>query len=190
MNRDHIHHQEKWGKEILKVPSGWQGLEKFMIPIIEKFNVKTNLALEFGVDSGYSLFILSQLFDNVIGVDTFEGDIHIGHTQGDDFYKQTKERLNKPNISLVRDNYKNYIKNNNNLYDLIHIDIVHLYNETYECAEWSIQHSNLVLLHDITSFNCIHKVCEDLESKYNLIFNRSVYSYNGLGILYNPNRSL
>lgn len=182
--------QQDWKGTLLKVPTGWKGLETFMVPIMERYNIKNDLALEFGVDSGYSCHVLSQLFNKVIGVDTFQGDIHIGHSQGDEFFKQTKERLNRPNIELVRANYKDYIKTDNRNYDLIHIDIVHLYNETFECAEWSIQHSRVVILHDISSFNAIHKVCADLEAKHKVIFNRTITNYHGLGVLYNPNKSL
>ena len=178
--------QQEWKGTLLKVPTGWKGLETFMVPIMERYNVKNDLALEFGVDSGYSCHVLSQLFNKVIGVDTFQGDIHIGHQQGDGFYKQTKERLNSPNIELVRENYRDYIKTDNRIYDLIHVDIVHLYDETYECAEWSILHSRVVILHDISTFFDVYRVCKALEEKHGIIFNDSIKSYNGLGILYNP----
>jgi len=176
--------QQEWKGTLLNVPTGWKGLETFMVPIMERYNVKKDLALEFGVDSGYSCHVLSQLFNKVIGVDTFQGDIHIGHSQGDEFFKQTKERLNSPNIELIRANYKDYIKSDNRNYDLIHIDIVHLYNETYECADWSVKRSNLVVLHDTNSFPDVNRVCIDISKKYNLEYNSSITKYHGLGILY------
>ena len=79
-----------------------------------------------------------------------------------------------------------FIKNNNNRYDLIHIDIVHFYKETFECAELSINHSKVVILHDTVSFREVYQVCEDIERKHKVYFNRTINSCHGLGVLYNP----
>lgn len=173
-----------WQGTVLDVPTAWNGLERYIKPVMEHYNVKNDLALEFGVDSGYSLHIFSQIFKKVIGVDSFQGDIHIGHEQGDEFYNRTLKRFENTNAEIIRKNYKDFIKDNNNTYDLIHIDIVHLYDETYECAEWSIQHSNIVLMHDISAFFDVHRVCEDLARKHNLTYNNTINKYHGLGILY------
>lgn len=172
-----------WSEKTLDVPSAWRGLENYIPTIITNFNLKNNLMLEFGVDYGYSTQIFSKIFKKVIGVDTFQGDICIGHSQGDDFYYNTKQQFKDSNVELYRLNYQNFIKNNDDRYDLIHIDIVHTYPETYECAEWSLKHSDVVLLHDTCSFPEIHKVCRDLSLKYKWGF-INIEEHSGLGILY------
>lgn len=163
--------------------SAWKGLENYIIPIMNEFSIQPNLMLEFGVDYGYSTKLFSKIFKKVIGVDTFLSDIHTEHNQGDDFYYEVKNFLNNSNIDLLRMNYKSFIKNNTDFYDLIHIDIIHTYTETFECAEWSINHSNVVILHDTISFPEINKVCEDLKLKYNLNY-YNIPNHHGLGILF------
>ena len=123
------------------ISSAWKGLERYIPDIITKLKIETNTALEFGVDHGYSSEALSNLFDKVVGVDSFIGDAHI------------------------------------------HIDIVHEYQPTYECADWSIQHSDVVVLHDTISFPEIYKVCEDISKKHNANY-VNIPNHHGLGVLY------
>lgn len=172
-----------WPYKLSDYVSAWKGLENYVLPIIKNFNIKTDLMLEFGVDYGYSTDVFSKVFKKVIGVDSFVGDPWLGHDQGDVFYNNIKEQFKDSNIELCRTDYKSFIKDNDNKYDLIHIDIVHTYNETYECAEWAIMHSNVVLLHDTYSFPEMHKVCRDLSLKYKWGF-INIEECHGLGILY------
>lgn len=174
---------QHWPYDLLNVPSAWIGLENYILSIIKNFNLKTNCALEFGVDYGFSTYILSKIFKSVIGVDAFLSDIHIVRKQGDDFYYETKQNLKNTNVDLYRLDYQSFIKNNNDKFDLIHIDIVHLYEQTYQCAEWAINHSNLVILHDTCEFPEVHSVCRDLSLKYKLGFT-NIDKHYGLGILY------
>lgn len=176
----------QWPYPILDVISAWKGLENFLLPIIYRFNIKPTKALEFGVDKGYSSFVLSKVFKEVVGVDKFEGDIHIGHCQGDEFYNDIKNLFSNTNVRIVRQDFEDFISNNNEKYDLIHIDIVHLYEPTYKCAEWAIEHSNVVILHDTESFSEIKNVCRDISSKPNINFLNIPY-HHGLGILYKTN---
>lgn len=162
-------------------PSAWGDIPEILKDIILRFKIHPDTALEFGTEFGYSTTALANYFHRVIGVDIFTGDIHAGLVN--DHYEETKSNL-KPwiNIELVKSDYKDYIKDNNNRFDLIHIDIIHTYDETYECGEWAINHSDVVIFHDTESFPEIKKVCIDLTYKYNLDF----YNYepsNGLGIL-------
>lgn len=175
--------KEKWNGELLPDPSGWRGLECYMKSIIATLNINPNIALEFGVDSGYSLKVLSQLFNKSIGVDMFIGDAHIGHNQGNEYYQGVLKKFTTDTVEIVKSDFREYIKNNDNRYDLIHIDIVHFYNETFECADWSIQHSNVVILHDTCSFPEINRVCVDIASKHKVNY-FNLRDCNGLGILY------
>jgi hypothetical protein len=171
--------------KLAHVRSAWGNIPTILKDIIERFNLKQDLALEFGVEYGYSTSAMSNYFTNVIGVDTFEGDLHSGF-KDNHLEKTTNNLVDFNNIQLVKSDYKDYIKDNNDMYDMIHIDIVHNYNETFECGEWAINHSKCVIFHDTLSFREIMRVCEDLSIKYNLDF----YNYeesHGLGILINNN---
>lgn len=165
-----------------EMPSAWGDIPTIILDIIERFNIKRNKCLEFGVEYGYSTSAFSNYFKEVIGVDTFEGDTHSGYKQ-DHLEKTRKDLEPYQNIKLIKSTYQDFIKNNNNnQYDLIHVDIIHNYQETFECGEWSLFHSNITLFHDTESYPEVKKVCEDLASKYNIEF----YNYpdsHGLGIL-------
>ena len=176
--------KEKWTlNKRDSVSSAWKGLEDYINPIIDCFNIQPNKALEFGVDLGYSADIFSQVFNKVIGVDSFTGDAHIIHQQGDSFYQDVKNSFAGTNVEIVRSSFENFIENNNDHYDLIHIDIVHEYTPTFNCADWAIQHSNVVILHDTMSFPEIYKVCEDISYTHNAEF-YNITEHFGLGILY------
>jgi hypothetical protein len=175
--------KEVWTGELLKQPSGWEGLECYMKSIISSLNIKTDVALEFGIDHGYSLTVLSQLFTKTIGVDSFSGDPHIGHIQDPAFFQGILNRFKDRNVDIFKLDYRDFIKNNNNQYDLIHVDIIHHYAETFECGDWSIQHSNVVLVHDTITFPEMHKVCVDIAKKHGVGYS-NILPHNGLGVLY------
>ena len=170
--------------KIVNVVSAWGDIPTIIKDIIVTFNINPQTALEFGVEYGYSTSALANYFSKLIGVDTFMGDIHSDTKTN--HYKVTKRTLKNryKNIQLIQSSYQDYIKTNNSIYDLIHIDIVHTYNETYECGEWAVNHSKVVIFHDTISFYEVKKVCYDLSTKYVLEF----YNYpdsHGLGILIN-----
>ena len=161
--------------------SAWGDIPTIIKDIINRFDIKTKKALEFGTEFGYSTSAFANYFDKVIGVDIFTGDMHAGFVG--DHYEETKSNLsNWPNIELVKSDYRDYIKDNNERFDMIHIDIVHTYNETFECGEWAINHSDIVVFHDTLSFPEIRRVCEDLSRIHNLKFYNYPHSH-GLGIL-------
>ena len=78
--------------------------------------------------------------------------------------------------------YTPHTSDSNGIFYNNSIDIVHTYNETFECGEWSINHSDIVVFHDTISFPDIKRVCEDLARLYNLEFYNYPHSH-GLGIL-------
>lgn len=169
--------------KLLEVVSAWGDIPTILKSIIIDFKINPILALEFGVEFGYSTSALSNYFNTVIGVDTFLGDIHTHH-KGDHF-ESTLDNISKSgyeNIFLVKNTYQEFIKTNNAKYDLIHIDIVHTYEDTFACGEWSINHSNVVIFHDTECFTDVRQACTDLSIKYDLDFYNYPNSY-GLGIL-------
>lgn len=175
--------KEPWTlKKRTDISSAWKGLEDYICPIIKQFNINPNKALEFGVDYGYSTHILSQVFNHVTGVDLFEGDKHIIHKQGEEFYLNVKNYFKDSNVSIIKSSFEDFIQKTDETYDLVHIDIVHLYEPTFNCAQWAVNHSNVVILHDTISFPEIHKVCADLSTKYQLDY-YNIPEHHGLGIL-------
>ena len=151
--------------------------------IIERFDVDSTNALEFGVEYGYSTSALSNYFTNVIGVDTFTGDIHSNIK--DDHLEQTKGYLEPyKNIELVKSDYKDFIKDNSDNYGLTHIDIIHDFENTYDCGAWAVQHSKVTIFHDTESFPEVKRACQELSHNYDLEFYNYKESY-GLGILVN-----
>lgn len=178
----HIGYKD-WNKPTLDVPSAWKGLERYIPSIITEFNIKPHHCLEFGVDEGYSSHVFSQLFDKVTGVDMFAGDIHIRHDHDEHFYPKIKHRFNNTNVDIIKSDFRDFIKNNTTRYDLIHVDIVHLYDDTFECTDWAVQQSDVVILHDTCSFPSINQVCVDIAAKHNIGYN-NIPHHHGLGILY------
>lgn len=174
----------KWKHNVLtEVSSAWKGLEDYVEPIIETYNITPNLMLEFGVDNGYSSYIFSKVFKKVIGVDHFMGDEFIRHSQGDDFYKTIVERFKDSNVELVRKGYQEFVIGETRQFDLIHVDINHTYEDTFACLDWSVQHSKVVIAHDTDSFPAVKRAVLDIAAKHNINF-YNINKFYGLGILY------
>ena len=159
----------------------WVGLERILLDIIEFSNIKTDRALEFGVEFGYSTAALANYFKSVKGVDIFTGDPHAGHYG--DIYDLTKSNLREfENIELIKADYKDYISGNQQSFDLIHVDIIHTYEDTFACGLWSAEHSTCTIFHDTQSFPEVKKAVADIAKKTGKKF----YNYrkcNGLGIV-------
>ena len=165
----------------IEVDSAWKGIESILFDIIRRFNISCDSCLEFGVEFGYSTVALSNYFLKVVGVDLFTGDANTVY-HGDHF-ESTKSSLEKfTNIELIRDDYRNWIENDTDIYDLIHVDIVHTYEDTYRCGLWSALHSKCTIFHDTESFPEVRRAVEDIARETGKRF----FNYpkcNGLGIL-------
>jgi hypothetical protein len=159
----------------------WVGLESILLDIIEFSRIDRNKALEFGVEFGYSSSALANYFKSVKGVDTFVGDPHAGHYG--DIYELTKNNLRAfDNVQLIKADYKNFIIQNDETFDLIHVDIIHTYEDTFACGLWSAQHSKCTIFHDTQSFKEVKKAVSDISKQTGKAF----YNYrkhHGLGIL-------
>jgi hypothetical protein len=159
----------------------WVGLEKVILDIIEFGNIERNSALEFGVEFGYSSAVLANYFKKVTGVDIFTGDPHAGFHG--DIYKLTSANLaGFDNITLIKADYRDFIKEHHEHYDMIHVDIIHTYEDTYACGLWSAQHSRCTIFHDTQSFPEVKRAVADIAKKTGKKF----YNYrkhNGLGIV-------
>lgn len=167
---------------LIQCDSAWKGLESIIEDIADRFELERNSCLEFGVEFGYSSVAFSNYFKSVFGVDTFQGDIHTKNKE--DIYADTKERLkNYKNIKLIQADYKDFTKEHNKeFYDLVHVDIVHTYIDTFKCGLWSARHSKCVIFHDTESFKSVKDAVMDIA----WLTNKKFYNYekcNGLGIL-------
>jgi hypothetical protein len=163
------------------VPTAWRGIEKIIVSIIQDFGIGTKDALEFGVDYGFSTSALANFFEAVIGVDTFDGDVHAGPR--DHLLEQASNALKDfENIYLEKSSYQDYIQDNDMHFNLIHIDIIHTYEDTYACGKWAVEHADVVIFHDTESFADVRRAVEDLSKE----FGREFYNYkphHGLGII-------
>jgi len=161
--------------------SAWRGLDALIPDIIEKFNIPTKKCLEFGVEFGFSTTVFANYFEKVVGVDIFTGDVHAG-THRDD-YQQMINRV-KPwnNVELVQADYKDYIKKSDENFDLIHVDIIHSYEDTYKCGLWAAEHSKIAIFHDTMSYKKVKHAVQDIASATGKTFYNYQYN-NGLGIL-------
>jgi hypothetical protein len=167
--------------KMIEVDTAWSGLELIIEDILNRFDIKRNRCIEFGVEFGYSSVVFSNYFREVIGVDTFEGDEHTIH-KGDHF-ETTKARLAAfQNIKLFKSDYKDWIRQDQSMYDFAHVDIVHNYAETFECGLWAAQHSDCTIFHDTESFPAVRKAVKDIAAKTG----KRVFNYpksHGLGII-------
>jgi len=169
---------------MVEVRSAWGGIPEILKDIINRFNIKMNVALEFGVERGYSTSALANYFKRVIGVDTFRYNISdLSQERPSEFYYVLKLLRTYPNIQLIESLFEDFIQYDiYDNYDLIHIDIIHKYEPTFICGEWSMKHSGCVLFHDTISCPEVMKAVQDLSDLYKFEF----YNYkksNGLGIL-------
>jgi predicted O-methyltransferase YrrM len=163
----------------------WGDISTILKDIIIRFNLKTNSALEFGVHWGGSISALSNYFKSVIGIDNFE----LARDFTDSVCEKKKIDCLKLlrdngflNIELIRSDYKDYIKKETRQFDLIHLDMYHLYPEVYECGSWAVSHSDCVIVHDTLSYPETMKACKDITKENRLTFYNYPYS-DGLGIL-------
>lgn len=169
---------------VLEPATAWKGIESVLGDLIERFQIPTKSCLEFGVEYGYSTAALSCFFESVTGVDTFTGDKHTLNKH--DIFSHTSRRLSAfQNIRLVRSDYRDWIEKDERTYDLIHVDIVHTYTDTFRCGLWSARHAPCVLFHDTLSFPAVKRAVIDIARETGKDFYNFRESY-GLGILVEP----
>ncbi len=165
----------------LEASSSWKGLENILEDIIERFHVQPDKCLEFGVEYGFSTAALSSFFTSVTGVDTFQGDRHTNNIK--DIYAETTANLAPyPNISLVKSDYQHFIVENNDTYNLVHVDIIHTFADTFECGLWSAQHSQCAIFHDTESFPQVKQAVREIARATGKTF-YNFTEYYGLGII-------
>ena len=168
-------------EKTIDVFSEWRGLELIIEDILDRFDIGRESCIEFGPERGYSTVVLSNYFKKVRGVDIFTGDIHSGHKEC--HYEETKRRLSEfGNIELIKADYRDWIKQDDDTYDFAHVDIIHTYEDTYRCGLWAVNHSKCCVFHDTESFPAVRKAVFDIAATTG----KRVYNYprhHGLGII-------
>ena len=90
---------------VLNIGSAWIGIESILFSLIKEFDVRTHVAVEFGVDEGYSLAALANYFGEVLGVDHCEGlghDPEVIFPQLQKTFKASQRRVNARIVGRVR----------------------------------------------------------------------------------------
>jgi hypothetical protein len=150
--------------------------------LLDTFNVKRDIALEFGVEYGYSTVALSNFFKIVIGVDTFEGDQNT-LVRPPDFAEEVRALVSPyGNIHLVTSTWEKWAQVDDRDYDLIHIDMDHTYDQTFISGVWATLHAPVVLFHDTESFPSVKKACKEIADGTGKKFYNWPQCY-GLGII-------
>lgn len=168
-------------KRLADVPSAWGPNESILMDMIERFGIGTDTALEFGVDYGFSASALANFFKKVRAVDHFESDPQTGYREN--LYQQASLALAEfPNVEVLNSSFQDWVKTDTSTYDLIHIDVFHDFQSTYEAGRWAVDHSNVVLFHDTQSYLPVKAAVSQLADETGMTF----YNYevsHGLGIL-------
>lgn len=170
--------ESKRPDRVADISSAWAGLESVLEYLILKFGVKKGKAIEFGVERGYSTVALSNFFKEVVGVDTFNGDIHSGKIAN---LEKAQEICKYPNIKLIESDYKDF--NTKEKFDFAHVDIIHTYKDTYACGQKALDLSPIVVFHDTESFPDVKRAVVDLAKNNNKKVANYPHFY-GLGIIY------
>ena len=123
-------------------------------------------------------------FNKVIGVDTFREDYdYVSPNRESKLYDTLRLLKGYNNIQLIQGLFEDFIKETVfDRYDLIHVDLIHTYDMTFMCGEWSLQHSDCVLFHDTVIRPEVLRAVTDLSAKYDYEFYNYPEKY-GLGIL-------
>lgn len=168
-------------EKYLLYDSAWRGLDGIIPDLIHHFDIPTNKCLEFGVEFGFSTTVFANYFEKVVGVDIFTGDLQAG-LHDDDYNDMIKKTKPWPNIELIKADYNQYIKGNEETFDMIHVDILHTYKDTFKCGLWAAKHSKITIFHDTMSYKKVKHAVQDIASATGKTFYN--YDYNfGLGIL-------
>jgi hypothetical protein len=163
-------------------PSAWKDCPSMLFELIMRAGIHSHLALDLGVDWGFSTIALSNFFTTVIGIDTFEGDAHCGWRGSDQWETVSKEAEQAGNILLVKMNVCDWIIKVRGQYDLCHVDLQHDYQTTYLAGTWAVEHSSLTLFHDIRTFPDVRRAVSDICDATGKLFYEWPIAH-GLGIV-------
>jgi predicted O-methyltransferase YrrM len=135
---------------IVTIPTAWTHHIHFAKWIVEKKQPK--VIVDLGVDYGYSTFCFASLgIGHVYGIDNFEGYEWYATRDTFDYVDNKKKELNFENITLIRGNFDDVVKDWELPIDILHIDGDHKYESVKNDYEkWSkfVKDDGVILFHD------------------------------------------
>ena len=150
---------------LVDVPSAWQGCAIILADILDRFRVKRETCLEFGVEHGYSTAALSNFFQRVVAVDWFGGDTLYGYCDPVEREASTRATLSKfPNVQVVAQKFEDFAPTCDQQCDFCHIDIEHTYETTLACGLWAVEHAPVVIFHDTKSYPAVLKAITEISN--------------------------
>jgi len=167
----------------VEITSAWSGIEQLIPDIIERFGLNTGSVLELGVSSGFSASAWANYFDKVAGVDTFQYLLDFSHRNTMQPMEETQMYLKEfPNVTLIKSDWREYIKTHIEKVDLLHVDMEHTEQEVYEAGMWGKDFATVMCFHDTMSFPVVAKGLERLSKDIGWNFYNWPHCY-GFGIL-------
>lgn len=132
------------------VPSTWTGHAEFADWLVRK--IEPSVIVELGVDFGFSAYVFAApRIGAVYGIDSFEGDIHVGERNTYEFVCAKKHDFALSNLHLVKGYFAEVAKTWDKPIDILHIDGRHLYDDVKEDFDtWIkfVRPGGVILLHD------------------------------------------
>ena len=174
--------------------SGWMGHLAFINALIGL--ARPSHIVELGVLNGCSFLAMCEacrthgLDTELIGIDTWAGDPHVGEYNGDTLYADLTKHLmsSYPMARLIRTDFTSARKRvPDGIIDILHIDGYHTYEAvSHDFSTWfsSLSDRGICMFHDISvqerDFG-IYRLWEELKTKWPFI--EFLHSF-GLGILF------
>src|SRR5688500_4422821 len=175
----------------------WAGHRYFAKDMVE--TVEPEIIVELGTWRGTSMFSMLQGVKNkkletvFYAIDTWEGDKHAGHYEGEQYLEEINSILQKHypkcNVTLIRKRFEQAVDDfKDQTIDILHIDGLHTYeavkNDFYSWIP-KVKNNGIILFHDIgekrEDFG-VFKVWDELK-RDNLNYCFSYAHSHGLGIL-------
>ena len=143
------------------IVSAWRGHERFADWLVREMDAKT--IVDLGVDLGFSSFVFARATNGgtVYGIDSFEGDIHVGERNTYEQVVAKREELGIKNVELIKGYFSEVANTWDKPIDILHIDGRHEYEDVKEDYEvWSkfVRPGGVILLHDTTVFRSPYEV--------------------------------
>jgi len=177
--------------------SAWEGHIPFAFYLVE--TLRPGIIVELGVYQGCSLFSWAQackkldMNTKIIGIDTFEGDVHMGNFNKEELVTQIKDYAKEnfdDQINIRVDLFDNQLLEfKDDSIDLLHLDGGHKYEEVkHDFETWfpKLSDHSVVLIHDtqvrFSEFG-VHKFLNELRATGDYVIFDFLHSY-GLGVVF------
>lgn len=149
-NDGSAHNASTFDLTLRNLRSAWKGHSNFAIWLVTK--LRPGVVVDLGVDFGFSTvcFALPGI-GQVVGVDSFEGDIHAGKRDTFAEVQNTISQLELSNVTLIKGHFEEVARTWDREIGILHIDGTHTYAAVKRDFEaWSnfVVPSGVVLLHD------------------------------------------